>query len=338
MSIKVSVIIPVYNVEKYLSVCLESVLNQSLKDIEIICINDGSKDNSRKILEKYQVLDSRIIIIDKSNGGYGAACNCGLRLASGKYTAIVESDDFIDIEMLKDLYNMAESNGADIVKSAYYEYRDGIEENSSLKINWSNDYKMPENIFRIKDCPQFLYFHPSIWSCLYKTEFLKQNGICFVEAKGAGWADNPFQVKTLCRADKILYTDNAYYHYRITNPESSSTVVNINNPFDRSDEIHMFLDENSINDENLLAHLYKREFSYIDIVLACITPDLVNYAYDKIFALIRRMNEKIVNNNKYINDYEKRAYRECKTKEGLIRKMHEVKSRPDNIAQRAVVN
>ncbi len=340
MDYKVSVIVPVYNVEKYLSECLESIINQTLKDIEIICINDGSKDESKKILEKYQSADSRIIILNKANAGYGAACNCGLKLAKGEYIAIVEPDDYISSNMYEEMYNLASSEDADIVKSAYYEYRDGSNnsEKSITKINWSCDYSMPEEVCTIDDCPQFLYFHPSIWSCIYKKSFLNKNNISFVEPKGAGWADNPFQVKTLCSAEKILYTDNAYYYYRITNPESSSTVVNINNPFDRSDEIHRFLDKHNIKNENLLAHLYKREFGYIDIVLACITPDLINFAYNKIQALINRMDENIIKNNKFINDYEKQSFVNCRTKDGLIAKMREVKMRPDNIAVKAVIN
>ncbi|MCM1338279.1 MAG: glycosyltransferase, partial [Muribaculaceae bacterium] len=118
-NIKISVIVPVYNVEKYLSQCLESILSQSLQEIEIICINDGSTDSSYQILEKYKTLDERIIIIDKTNSGYGSACNIGLKLARGEYICIVESDDFIASNMLEDMYKLAANNLADIAKSAY---------------------------------------------------------------------------------------------------------------------------------------------------------------------------------------------------------------------------
>lgn len=336
MDYKISVIVPVYNVENYLAECLDSIINQSLKDIEIICINDGSKDSSKKILEEYQYRDDRIIILNKFNAGYGAACNCGLKLANGEYIAIVEPDDFIDWKMYEELYNLAKSQDADIVKSAYYEYWDANNNSDEkiVKINWSDDYKMPDEKFKIEECPQLLYFHPSIWSCIYKNSFLRKNNINFVEPKGAGWADNPFQVKTLCLANKILYTDKAYYYYRISNPNSSSSVVNINNPFDRSDEVHNFLDSKNIKNENLLAHLYKREFGYIDIVLACITPDMVNFAYNKITNLLSRMDENIVYGNKYINTYEKQTFKNCRTKDGLLIKMKEVRS--GNIAVKAV--
>ena len=323
MGYKVSVIVPVYNVENYLSQCLESIISQTLRDIEIICVNDGSKDSSKSILEKFQALDERIVVVNKANGGYGCACNTGLRLARGEYVSIIESDDFIDNTMFEDLYNLADKNKADIVKSAFYEYS----EVTDNKINWSEQYKMPDSVCRIKDCPQFLYFHPSIWSCIYRREFLTKNNISFVAAKGAGWADNPFQVQTLCLAEKIVYTDKPYYHYRLTNPASSSNIVNISNPFDRSDEVHTFLESRKINDRNLLAHLYKREFSYIDIVLSGVSPELFDHACDKIFAMISRMQKGIIEENKFVNDYERWVYGLCQSRAGIQTLMNEIRSR-----------
>ena len=126
MDIKVSVIVPVYNVENYLKQAISSVINQTLKEIEIICVNDGSTDSSKAILDEYQKSDDRIIVVNKSNKGYGAACNTGLKLARGKYVAILEPDDFIDAEMYENLYSLAQSCDADMVKSAFYEFSDGI--------------------------------------------------------------------------------------------------------------------------------------------------------------------------------------------------------------------
>lgn len=334
MDYKISVIVPVYNVEKYLAQCLDSILNQTLEDIEIICINDGSKDTSKQILDEYLSKDSRMIVVNKANAGYGAACNTGLRLARGKYISIIEPDDFIDSAMYEDLYNLAEENSADIVKSSFFEYKDSEtnENESVVKINWSEQYKMPDTVFKVTDCSQLLYFHPSIWSCIYKKEFLNANNISFVEAKGAGWVDNPFQVQTLCQAKRIFYTDNAYYYYRLTNPTSSSNIVNIANPFDRSDEVHEFLRRNNISDENLFAHLYKREMSYIDTVLSGISSDLFDFAYKKIYDMISRMNKYVLFENKYVNDYEKDFYEKCKTKDGLSSLMKKIKERNENIA------
>lgn len=340
MNYKISVIIPVYNVENYLAQCLESVIRQTFKDIEIICINDGSKDSSKEILEKYQQKDKRILIINKNNEGYGAACNAGLRLARGKYISIIEPDDFIDGKMYEDLYNLAVEHNADIVKSSFYEYKD-TEINSKesiVKINWSSEYNMPQKVFRIEDCSQFLYFHPSIWSCIYSHKFLTDNNISFVEEKGAGWVDNPFQVQTLCIAQRIYYTDNAYYYYRLTNPTSSSNIVNISNPFDRSDEIHSYLELNKIHNENILAHLYKREFGYIHNVLAGINTDLFDFAVTKIGDMTNRMDKKVIYENKYINDYEKCFYEQCHSRSGIEEAMKRIKQQNKKITVVSSVN
>ena len=119
---KISILVPIYNVEKYLRECLESILAQTLKDTEIICINDGSTDSSPEILEEYRKKDSRIKIINKSNSGYGASMNMGFQFATADYIGIVESDDFVKPEMFEELYLIAQKNNADIVKSDYYDY------------------------------------------------------------------------------------------------------------------------------------------------------------------------------------------------------------------------
>lgn len=334
MTIKVSVIVPVYNVENYLSKCLDSILNQTLKDMEIICINDGSKDSSKEILEAYQKEDDRIFIVNKANGGYGAACNIGLKLARGKYISIIEPDDFIDSKMFEDLYKLAEENNADIVKSAFYEYKDGSngEAECADKVNWSKEYEMPQGVFNINDCTQLVYFHPSIWSCIYKKEFLNKNCISFVEPKGAGWADNPFQVQTLCLAERILYTDNAYYYYRLTNPSSSSNIINISNPFDRSDEIHSFIKSQNISNPNFLAHLYKREFGYIRNVLTGITDELFVFASKKISDMIMRMKKEVIYESKFINSYERNFYEQCQSHSGIFSLMEQFKKENNSIS------
>ena len=116
----VSVITPIYNVERYLPECLDSLLSQTLEDIEFICVNDGSTDGSGEILRSYAARDPRIIVIEKENSGYGASMNVGLDAASGEYIGIVESDDFASPEMFETLYQLAVDHGQpDIVKSNY---------------------------------------------------------------------------------------------------------------------------------------------------------------------------------------------------------------------------
>lgn len=215
---KISVLIPVYNVEKYLRECLESLVNQTFKDIEFICINDGSTDSSLKILEEYAQKDSRIKIINKENSGYGASMNMGLDAASGEYIGIVESDDFVSSNMFEDLYNLAEKNNADIVKSDYYTY-----------LTSKNQYKKAGRIIKFK-CnkvinskmqPKLLRMQAFIWSAIYKSEFLKKNNIRFLETKGASYQDTSFAFKTMALAERVYLTPKAYLNYRIDNENSS---------------------------------------------------------------------------------------------------------------------
>ena len=119
---KVSVIIPVYNVEEYLEECMESVIHQTLKEIEILCVNDGSTDHSLQILEQYAKKDDRIRIISQKNGGYGKAMNQGLDAASGEYIGIVEPDDYVPLNMYEDLYRKAKEQNLDFVKADFYRF------------------------------------------------------------------------------------------------------------------------------------------------------------------------------------------------------------------------
>ena len=117
--IKVSIVIPVCNVEQYLTECLNSAVNQTLGDIEIICVNDGSRDSSLEILLDYARRDSRVKVIDKDNAGYGHTMNLGMDMASGEYIGIIESDDYVDLHMYEDLYQIAQENRLDWVKADF---------------------------------------------------------------------------------------------------------------------------------------------------------------------------------------------------------------------------
>lgn len=264
---KVSVIIPVYGVEKFLKEALDSVLNQTLKDLEIIIIDDGGRDNCPQIIDEYAQKDNRIIAIHKENGGYGAACNLGLETATGEYVAIFEPDDYIAPEMYEELYAIASTFNSDIVKSSFYENLQCDDLHRIEKVNWDSDLIPQNRSFTIDECSLFLYYHPSIWTCIYKKEFLHKHNIKFVEAPGAGWTDNPFQVQTMCLAERINYTPKAYYYWRCLNINVSLDLKDYRIPFLRSKEIYNWLLQNNINSPRILYNLVRRELSYIDIVL-----------------------------------------------------------------------
>ena len=266
---KISVIVPVYNAERYLRECLDSLLNQTLNDIEIICINDGSTDSSPRILEEYVARDSRIKVINKENSGYGASMNIGLAAAEGEYIGIVESDDFVKTTMYEELYNLAVKNNADVVKSDYYLYT--TSNNQSRKIGIIKP-KYTGKVFSVKDYPKILKMPPSIWSSIYRREFLNKNSIRFQETPGASFQDISFAFKTLSSAERLVFTTKTYLYYRQDNENSSvkskGKVYAVSNEWD---EVTRFLDKNPdikavVNDVKLYVQFnsYKWSTTRID--------------------------------------------------------------------------
>ncbi len=215
---KVSVLVPIYNTEKYLSDCLSSILGQTLKDIEVICINDGSTDGSLEILYDFARKDTRIKIINKENTGYGNTMNVGLVQAHGEYIGIVESDDYIDANMYECLYDSNQNGTVDIVKSNYW-------------LTYKNGYDIPAKT--MKDGPYKKVFKPrkentdiflrgqSIWSSIYRREFLQNNKIIFNETSGAAFQDISFAFITMAVANRVVLLEDAFLHYRQDNPNSS---------------------------------------------------------------------------------------------------------------------
>ena len=187
---KISVLIPVYNVEKYLNQCIDSVLNQSLYEIEILCIDDGSTDSSASILDEYEQKDSRVRAIHKKNTGYGDSMNIGLREAKGEYIAIVESDDFIEPNMYYELYQIAKEKDLDFIKSNYWQYTDN-ERNMNRGLNQCECdvvFSQYENLFKFNTTR-------SIWSGIYKRSFLLSKDIKFLPTPGASYQDTSFWFK-----------------------------------------------------------------------------------------------------------------------------------------------
>ena len=215
---RISIIIPIYNVENYLRECLESVVNQTLQDIEIICINDGSTDSSLEIIQEFADKDDRITIIDKKNSGYGASMNMGLEAATGEYIGIIESDDFTKPTMFEDLYALAKEYDCDVVKSDFYSYfTEGSMREKARVISSEYAHKVTTAV----EYPEILRIMPSIWSAIYKTSFVRKNNIKFLETPGASFQDTSFSFKTFALAEKMYLTTEAYVSYRQDNINSS---------------------------------------------------------------------------------------------------------------------
>lgn len=261
---KISIIVPIYNAEKYLEQCLQSIKNQTLKDIEVICVDDGSTDSSPQIMDRFQNEDQRFKVIHKSNGGNGHSMNTGLAAATGEYIGCVEADDYIENNMFEKLYMYTNNGTVDIVKSNFwncYENEDG----SIKKVVNEERSNMPEvaTPFTIKEYPQILWGHPSIWSGIYKRSLIEDNGIKFKEAKGGGWVDNPFFFETMCCAKSIIWTARPFYNYRTEVEGSSSKGYDFNIPFDRMIDNLNVLEKCNCQDEETLKFAYARALMYL---------------------------------------------------------------------------
>lgn len=213
---KISVIIPVYNVSEFIPKCLESVLNQNFDDIEVICVNDGSSDNSLAILKDFENKDKRIIVIDKENEGSGVARNAGLAIAKGKYVYFVDGDDWLEENSLCKMYKKAEELNTDVLifgGLSCYEKNNNIIKN---KGGYSAD-KLPNKylnkVFSAKDIKKDIFTFPSTaWTKLYKRDFLEQNNIKFQPIK-VGQDQLPF-FHSMITAERIAILPENLYCYR----------------------------------------------------------------------------------------------------------------------------
>lgn len=216
--VKISVVIPVYNTQNYLNECIDSVLNQSFKDFEIICINDGSTDNSLSILSDYEVSDERIKVISQQNRGLGASRNEGLKLAQGEYVLFLDSDDYLTPDALEKLYNQAYANDLDLIlfKIANFNYK-------TLKESHSDYFDMKflkeivnEDIFNwmiVKDC----IFDISVTAT---SKLFKRSLISNIEfPEDLLFEDNLFFTKVIFNAKHVYFLDE-YLYYRRIRPDS----------------------------------------------------------------------------------------------------------------------
>ncbi|WP_298522452.1 glycosyltransferase [uncultured Methanobrevibacter sp.] len=204
--VKVSVVVPVYNVEEFLGECLDSIVNQTLDDIEIICVNDGSKDSSLDILNEYAQNDKRITVIDQENGGHAVATNRGMDVASGKYLFLMDSDDILDLRALEETYNLAEEKSVDFVifqAINYYMDKDEYIEEENYSMNRLAEH-VGDSVFSYRDVKDFVFsISVTPWSKLYNREFIEKNQIRFPE--GLVFDDNVFFFDVLFAADRITF-------------------------------------------------------------------------------------------------------------------------------------
>lgn len=221
---KVSVILPSYNVAQYIRECLESVINQTLPDIELLCVDAESSDGTLEILREYAQNDTRIRVILSDRKSYGYQMNLGLKAARGEYIGIVETDDYIPPTMYDDLYALAMRERAEIVKADFYRF---TEEGTTITRTYNRLDPTDSFYGRILDpshTPQVFRFIMNTWSGIYLRSFLLKNEIWHHETDGASYQDNGFWFKTFCCAKRIYFVGKPYYMNRRDN--ASSSVLN----------------------------------------------------------------------------------------------------------------
>lgn len=219
---KVSILIPTYNVEQYMRICLDSAVNQTLQEIEIIVINDGSTDNCLEIVKEYAERDPRIRIIDKENGGYGKAMNCGYDIATGEYIGIIEPDDYVDLHMYEDLYNLAKEKDLDFIKADFNRFQH--DEYGNLIFMYNKIAKLDENynvVIKPSEVKSSFTYIMNTWSGIYKHSFLEEHKIRHNETPGASFQDNGFWFQTMMFAERAMFYNKPYYCNRRDNPNSS---------------------------------------------------------------------------------------------------------------------
>lgn len=242
---KVSVIVPVYNVEKYLAECMDSILAQTLQDIEVICVDDGSTDSSPAIVDAYAAKDGRVRVIHKKNAGYGAAMNAGMDAAVGEYIGIVESDDCILPEMYETLYSHASAHMLDVVKSDAFYWLSAHDYKSRIHRKYLDNYY--DRVLDEKERTVFFDFFMNTWTGLYRRKFLEEFAIRHNETSGASYQDNGFWFQTLSFCRNAMWLNQAFYLYRQDNPMAS--IKSRDKIYAMSDEYDYL--EKTLNEKNV---------------------------------------------------------------------------------------
>lgn len=278
---KVSVIVPIYKAEPWIRECLNSLKNQTLKDLEFICVDDGSPDNCGKILDEYAKIDNRFIVIHQKNQGVSAARNAGLKLAKGEYITFVDPDDYLILSAYEVAYNAAENDNVDILQFGYRSFIDG-----------QDDHILEQNVSpngRVFNRDAFLRLrHPSfVWNKLFKADLIKKDNVEF--SKSMNYCEDVcFSYMVFGRAKKVKIIPNKLYNYRKRTDGLSA--IDIETQFLKAHKMLKLICNDwrkfgySVNHEHVLLHrlvrwaFYRRPFAlkYAKEILNSFGPDIYN--------------------------------------------------------------
>lgn len=267
--VKISVIMPVYKVEKFIGKCIDSLLGQTFTEWELIAVDDGSPDSSGKICDEYAEKDSRITVIHKENGGAPSARNAAIPKARGEYLYFMDSDDWAEPNMFEEMYKLARENNAQLVVSGYY-----IETYFNDTEYYSQEQALPSRIFKNKDefrdyaykmFDKNLLYAP--WNKLFLREYVVDNEIRF---KNTFWDDFPFNLDVIKDVERVVLTENKYYHF-IRARKDSETAKYRPDMYEKREEEHVWMITLykywGINDEKSREMIHRR---YIERVIGCV--------------------------------------------------------------------
>ncbi|MDR2723655.1 MAG: glycosyltransferase [Holosporaceae bacterium] len=218
---QVSIIIPIYNVEKFLSRCLESVVNQTLRNIEIICINDGSTDNSYEILKKFAAQDERMIVINQDNKGPGAARNVAMTMAKGEYIGFIDGDDWIELNYFEKLYDTAKKYDADMACCSIIRKYPSFKTRKKLDIKEEKLYHSAIEKYKITESPRKCY----VYNKIYKRSKLDFHKIRFPE--GVFFEDVAFSIRALYFLGTLVTVPKTTYYYWVNYKSTTRNMTNI---------------------------------------------------------------------------------------------------------------
>lgn len=299
MNSKISIIVPIYNVEKYLEQCIDSLLHQTYTDTEIILVDDGSKDKSSAICDKYAKIDNRIIVIHKNNEGLGYARNSGLEIATGKYVTFIDSDDYADFNMIENLVTAANRNKADTVIGGYKK----VDDEGTLLF----DEKYNEKIFKDSEVYNNFFsrilgaspnkhdaFRMSVWNGLYSLKIIRENNIKFPSEREFISEDLIFDLEYYKHSKCVSVIEDNSYNYRC-NPNSLTQKYK-KNKFkmvnDLYNEVSKILKENMCSNDQLL----RLQKMYFVNVRECISQEKRNRSKLNFFDQYKNIKE-ICNND-----------------------------------------
>lgn len=267
MKPKISVIIPVYNVEKYLNRCVDSILNQSLQDFEIILVNDGSTDSSPKICDEYVQQDEKIRVIHKQNARVAAARNDGIKTAKGEFISLIDSDDWIEPTMLEEMYSTATQFGCDFVMCDFTKKGKEVEYIVSQPIGegFYDRERIEKELFKCLIMFDNIEFPPTIsnWTCLFNREFLIDN-VLYYDEDIHYCEDSIFGSKAMYNANRFYYLKGKYFYNYFYNPNSTTSKYN-SKKWDSYLKINERLEEYFRNDNFDFSYQIKINMLYLTL-------------------------------------------------------------------------